>query len=107
MPPFSLLLQIDGDLTDWLIHAAATTDAQRAAMTQLLASRAEFDRRLNFLVAYRLQMAAANLPAETAQLGQAAARMRAVQRTIDDLQDVLATVTTAVAVAAKFASVVA
>ena len=106
MPPFDTLLQIDSNLTDWLVNVAATTDEERAAMTRLLALRADLDQRLNALVAYRLQMAVANLPKESGDLDAAAAAMRSVQKHIDSVQSVLSALSTAVTVAAKFASVV-
>ena len=107
MPPFDTLLQIDSNLTDWLVNAAATTDEERAAMTRVLALRADLDQKLNTLVAYRLQMAVANLPEERADLDAAAATMRSVQKKIDSVQSVLSALSIAIAVAAKFMSVVA
>jgi hypothetical protein len=106
MPPFDTLLQIDSSLTDWLVNAAATTDEERAAMRRVLALRADLDQKLNALVAYRLQMAVADLPAESADLNAAAAALQSAQKSIDSVQSVLSAVSTAVTVAAKFASVV-
>ena len=106
MPPFDTLLQIDSSLTDWLVNAAATTDEERADVTRVLALRADLDQKLNALVAYRLQMAVANLPAELAELNVAAAAMQAVEKRIDSVQSVLSALSSAVTVAAKFASFV-
>ena len=106
MPPFDTLLQIDSNLTDWLVNAAATTDEERAAMTKVLALRADLDQKLNALVAYRLQMAVAQLQKESADLYAAAAVMKSVEKSINSVQSVLNALSTTVAAAAKFASVV-
>jgi DNA anti-recombination protein RmuC len=106
MPPFDTLLQIDSSLTDWLVNVAATTDEERADVKRVLALRADLDQKVNALVAYRLQMAVATLPAELAELNEASAAMQSVEKRIESVQSVLSALSTAVTVAAKFASFV-
>ena len=106
MKPFDTLLQIDTNLTEWIVSAAAATDEQRIQMTRVLALRADLDGQLNALVAYRLQMAVVSLPEENDRLAAVATTMQSIAKSIDTVQSVLAAVGTAVSIAAKFASIV-
>lgn len=107
MGMFEDLLRVDSALVDWLIHATPTTDDDRAKMKALFAQRGDLDDALNELVSYRLKLAVANLPAETAKLSAAAAAMESAAKTIDNLQKVVTAVGTALEVAGKLVAFVA
>jgi len=107
MALFETLLQIDSDLTDWMIHASPTTDGQHTAMRRVFALRADLEQHLNTLVAYRLQIAAADFSGEASDLNAAAARIKQVDKTIDTVQEVLSVADTTVSIADKILAVVA
>jgi hypothetical protein len=107
MGPIDQLLTLDDDLLDWLMHASPKSDADRVQMLQILAMRTKLDAAINDLVAHRLQLAVANLPAQTAQLEKAVQSMKQTSKTIDDLQQVLTIVGTVVQVAAQLVALVA
>jgi hypothetical protein len=107
MSMFETLLQLDDAVIDWLMHASPKNDDDRLNMMRVLALRTELEASLNDLIAFRLKLAVANLPAETAQLATATAAMKSVAKTIESVQQVLTAAGTAVEVAAKALAFVA
>jgi hypothetical protein len=107
MGPIDQLLTLDDALLDWQMHASPTTEEERALMLRVFAMRTRLDAAINDLVAHRLQLAVANLPAETAQLEKAVQDMKQTSKTIDDVQQVLTIVGTVVQVAATLVATVA
>jgi len=106
MGMFDMLLSLDDSIIDWLMHASPKTDDDRTRMLNVLAIRTDLEAKLNQLVAFRLKLAVANLPAETARLTEATATMNSIGKTIDTVQHVLTIAGTAVEVAAKALTVV-
>jgi hypothetical protein len=104
---FETLLSFDTMLVDWLLHASPTTDTERTDMQRLFALRGDLDDAINDLVAFRLKLAVASLPAETASLNAAAATMTSTAKTIDSLQAVLTATGTAIEIAGKALAFVA
>jgi hypothetical protein len=98
---FETLLSFDAMLVDWLLHASPTTDKERTDMQRLFALRGDLDDAINDLVAFRLKLAVASLPAETASLSAATATMTVTAKTIDSVQTVLTTTGTALEIAGK------
>jgi DNA anti-recombination protein RmuC len=107
MGPIDQLLTLDDALLDWLMHASPRTEDDRAQMLKIFAMRTQLDAAINNLVARRLQLAVANLPAQTAQLETAVQSMKQTSKSIDDLQKVLTIVGAVVQVAAQLVALVA
>ena len=100
------LLAIDKALVDWLLHASPNTNEDRAKMRSLFAQRGDLDDAINGLVAYRLKLAVANLPADAAKLQDAANSMTAAAKDISDVQKIVTAVGTALEVAGKLTAFV-
>lgn len=98
---FQMLLDFDDQLVDWILHVTPSTDDERDRMRRVLAIRGEIENDLNELVAYRLKLSAAALPALAARLGTLASDMQEAEYKIENAGKVVSAAGEVATIAAK------
>lgn len=100
MDVLGLLMSLDDELVDWML-CAGNTPEDRARLREITEQRARLERAINHLVAHRVKLAVLSIPDEMALLEQVNSRLRSAARRMDQAEQVMRLVGTAVDVASR------
>lgn len=102
-----VIMAIDNELVEWILHARPTNDEEKAEMRRVLALRTQIEQQLNALVLSRMKLATQNLKAQSSRLDAITTQLRETGKTVGTVKEVVGAAAEALTVIGQVVAVIA